>query len=151
VVSANQPVRIGAARLGIEGDVVDRVSSEYGEFDPTDLLPGGGPRLGELTCDAADLYDRQPAGIGQHDRHLKDDLELVPDRIGREILKRFGAVARLQDERHAVCRPAECIFQAARLAGEDQRGESAQLIFDRRKLGRVGPLRLLPGGSRSPR
>src|SRR5256886_10633443 len=54
--------------------------------------------LGELAGDPPHLDHRQPGGIGQDDRHLEDDLELVADRVGGEVVEGLGTLARLQDE-----------------------------------------------------
>ena len=64
-----------------------------------------------------------PGAVGEHDRHLQDDLQLVPDAVGREVVERLGAVAGLEQEglpgRHFGQRLAQC----PGLAGEHERGQ----------------------------
>ena len=95
------PLRIGHARLGGEGDVVDDVAAIARQLDAVDLLGRRRARLGELPGDAADLHHRQRAGIGQHHRHLQEHAEEVADVVGAVLGKALGAVAALQQERLA--------------------------------------------------
>ena len=73
-----------------------------GQLDAVDGLGGGRAGLGELAGDAPDLHDGHAGRVGEHDRHLQDDLELVADGVGREGVERLGAVAGLEQERLAV-------------------------------------------------
>ena len=63
--------------------------------------------LGELAGDAADLHRGHARRVGEHDGHLEDDLQLVPDGVGAEGVERLGAVAGLEQERLAVGHRAE--------------------------------------------
>ena len=112
---------------------------------PSRCLGGRGARLGELSGDAADLHRGDAAAVGEHDRHLQDDLELVADRVGRERVERLGAVARLEHEAASLADRGERVGEAARLAGEDQRRHRAQLGEGGIELEGVGPLGLLRG------
>ena len=78
--------------------------------------------LGELAGDAPDLHDRHAQRVRQHDRHLQDDAQLLPDVVGRELLEALGAVAGLEQERVAGGDLGERRLQRAGLAGEHQRG-----------------------------
>jgi len=82
VVRGDEPLGIGAARLGIEGLVVDHVAPERVESYATDLLGVRGPRLRELSGDAADLDHGHAGRVRESDGHLQDDLQLVADRVG---------------------------------------------------------------------
>jgi hypothetical protein len=86
-----------ACRLG-GGVVVDHVAAEARKGAPVDDLGGRGAGLGELPGDTAQLDHREAGAVGQDHGHLQDDLELVSDAVGREIVKGLGAVARLQQE-----------------------------------------------------
>ena len=69
-----------------------------GQVDVADALGRARAGLGELAGDAADLHDRHAHRVGQHDRHLQDDAQLLPDVVGGELLEALGAVAGLEQE-----------------------------------------------------
>src|SRR2546430_15773352 len=83
--------------------------------------------LGELAGDPPHLDHRQPGGIGQDDRHLEDDLELVADRVGGEVVEGLGTLARLQDEGLTPGHHAEGLLESPGLPGEDERRLVAEL------------------------
>ena len=83
--------------------------------------------LGELAGDPSDLHDRDPAGVGEHDRHLEDDFEPVADRVGR-ALERLGAVAGLEEKGFAAADAGQLLGEVASLAGEHERGLVAELL-----------------------
>ena len=150
MVGGEQSLGVRAA-LGLgEPDVIDDLAEERGQLHIALGLDGGGPRLGELAGDAADLHDRQAARIGEHDRHLEDHAELVADRVGRAV-EGLRAVARLQEERLARGDLAEGLGERPRFAGEHE-GRHLTEQFERLiELARIGPGRLVLDGQVSPR
>ena len=62
-----------------------------------------------------------PERVGEHDRHLEDDLQPVADAVGGEGVEGLGAVAGLEQEGPAVGDLAEGGGEVAGLAGEHQR------------------------------
>ncbi len=122
--------RVGRARLGGEGDVVDDVAAIARQLDAVDLLGRRGTRLGELAGDAADLHHRHRAGIGQNHRHLQQHAEEVADIVGAVLGKALGAVAALQQEGLAGSNPAERLLQVSRLARKHQRRKRGKLRLD---------------------
>ena len=101
VVRLDEPVGVRHPSGDVEAGAVDDVAAERGEIDITDALCRAGPGLGELAGDPTDLHDRDPHRVRQHDGHLEDDAQLLPDVVGRELLERLGAVAGLEQERTA--------------------------------------------------
>ena len=91
-----------------------------------------------------------PGRVGQHHRHLQDDLELVPDGVGAELGEGLGAVAGLEEEGLAVGHLGEVPGQLAGLAGEDQRRQRGQPGLGPLERVGVGPLRLLGRGELPP-
>ena len=131
--------------------VVDDVPPEHGKLDPADVFGLGRARLGELPGDPAHLDDWDPRAVGEYDRHLQDDLELVADRVGREVVEGLGAVARLEQKGLSGRDLGQSPGEPAGLAGEHERrllGELGQgvVVGDR-----IGPGRLLSGRARPPR
>ena len=108
--------------------------------------------LGELSGDAADLHDRDTRAVGEHDRHLQDDLQLVADRVGGEVVEGLRAVAGLEHECPAGGDLAERAGQAARLR---RRTRAAGALRARARTSRVRggirPWRLLGSGACVPR
>ncbi len=150
VVAAQQTPRIGTARGGLEREVVDHVAPEARELDLAAGLERRGPGLGELAGDAAELHGRDPGAVGQHDGHLQDDLELVADAVGRERVERLRAVAGLEQERLALGDVPQRLGQRARLAGEHERREPAELGEHGLEAAVGRPVRLLHDRARPP-
>jgi hypothetical protein len=150
LVGSHQSLGIGPARLGFEGLVVDHVAAKRLQLQVTHPFGVGRARLGELPCDATHLDDGHARGIGQGDRHLQDDLELVPDRVGRELGERLGAVTGLQQEGVAVGDVRQLRGEVARLAGEDEGRQGGQPRLGLLQCIRVGPLGLLGGRELPP-
>ena len=98
VVGLHQALGVGHPGGGGGRRVVHDVAAEAGQVDVADALGGRRPGLGELAGDAAHLHHGDAEGVGEHDRHLQDDLELLPDVDGRERLEALGAVAGLEQE-----------------------------------------------------
>ena len=150
VVRLDEALRIGDAgflgRRGIVGDV----AAEGGQHPVADGLGGRGPGFGELAGDAAQLDDRNAGAVGEDDRHLEDDLELVPDGVGGEGVEGLGAVARLQQERAPLSDVAQRGRQPAGLACKHQRGQGGQALQDVVEAALVRPLRLLARGAGAP-
>ena len=134
---------IGDAGLGGELGAVDDIAAVGGQGDAVDGLVVGATGLGELAGHAAEFHHRHGGAEGEHDRHLEEDAEGVADDVGGEILVALGAVAALQDDGAAFGDLGEGGFQAAGLAGEDQRRIGAQLLLHGGQLVRVGVGRLL--------
>ena len=120
LVGRHQALGIGAAGLGLEGLVVDHVAAEGRQLQVADPLGGRRARLGELPGDAADLDHGHAGGVGQRHRHLQNDLELVPDGVGRELGEGLGAVAGLEQEGLAVGHLGQLRCEVTGLAGEDE-------------------------------
>src|SRR6185437_6149700 len=129
-IGLDLPARVGHARLGREGGVVDDVAAIAWQLDAVALLDRRGARLGELAGDAADLHHRQRGRISEHDRHLQEHAEEVADVVGAVLGEALGAVAALQQESLAVGNAGELLFQAASLAGENQRRKGRELLLD---------------------
>ena len=108
-------------------------------------LEVAGARLGELAGDAADLHHRHTERVGEHDRHLQDDAQLLTDVDGAELFEALRAVAGLQQERVAGGHLGQRVLQRAGLAGEDQRGIGGDLLQRTVEIALVGPLGLLLG------
>ena len=98
-----------------------------GSSTPSRCLDRRRAGLGELARDPADLQRRYAGAVGEHDRHLEDDLELVADAVGREVGERLRAVAGVQQEAVAFGDARERAAQRARLAREHERRQRAEL------------------------
>ncbi len=118
------------------------MAPEHGQLDVADALGRRRAGLGELPGDAAHLHDRDARAVGEHDRHLQDDLQLVPDRVGREVVEGLGAVAGLEQEGLAGGDLAQGPGEPARLAGEHERRQLGELGEDVLVGVRIGPGRL---------
>ncbi len=81
----------------------------------------GRPGFGELAGDSTYLHHRNTSGVGEGYRHLQDDLQLVSDGIGRELRKRFGAVAGLEQEGLTASHVGQLLGHAPGFAGENER------------------------------
>ena len=77
----------GMRAASLEAGAVDDVAAERRQLDVADALGGARAGLGELPGDAADLHDRHAHRVRQHDRHLQDDAQLLPDVVGGELLE----------------------------------------------------------------
>ena len=150
LVGADQAPGVRTARVDVERLVVDHVAAEALELDAVDGLELLGSRLGELARDPPKLHDRHARRVGEHDGHLQDQLQLVADRVGRDVVERLGAVARLQQEGTPLGHRAELLGQGAGLAGEHERREGCQPRLSLLQLVGVRPGRLLCGGLRAP-
>ena len=126
--------------FGREGGVVDDVAAIARQFDAVALLHRRGARLGELTGDAADLHHRRGGGIGEHHRHLQEHAEEVADVVRPMFGEAFRTVAALQQKSLPVGHAGERLFQAARLAGKNQRREGGELFLD---VGQRLPVRIV--------
>ena len=111
---------------GVWSFVVDHVPAKRRELHSAGVLRRRGACLGELTGDAADLDDRKHPAVGQHCRHLQQDLQLVADKRRRELVERLGAVAGLEHERAPGGNLAERVAELPRLACEDERREPSE-------------------------
>ena len=156
LVGRHEPLRVRQARLGFERLVVDHVAAERGQLGLAHPFHLGRARLGELAGDAAHLHHRHPGRVGEGDGHLQDDLELVPDGVGRVLGEGLGAVAGLEEKGLAVGHLAQLARQVASLAGEHQRRQRGQRGLGLLERIRVGPVRLLgcrelPPGRGAPR
>ena len=125
------------AGLGGEIGAVDDVAAVAGEGFAALGFGVGGAGLGELAGHAAELYDGHGAAEGEDHRHLEEDAKRVPDDVGGEVAEGFGAVAALQDEGVALRGQRQVGFEAAGLAGENQRGEAGEAGFHGGQFRRV--------------
>ena len=145
VVGGQQAAGVGrAGRLG-GCVVVDHVTAEARQGDSVDDLGARRARFGELPGDAAQFHHGHAGAVGQHDGHLENDLELVADAVGGEVVKGLGAVAGLQEEGFARRHLGQGPLQAAGLSGEDERGKGGQRLEGLVEDVLVRPLRLLLG------
>ena len=93
-----------------------------------------------------------PERVGEHDRHLQDDLELVADGVGGEGVERLGAVAGLQQERLARRPPGRARSVRLRASPANTSGGSVpRCLSGGVEGGVVGPVRLLGGRPVAPR
>ena len=151
VVRLDEAVGVGHAGGHVEPGTVDDVPAERREVDVADALRRAGPRLGELPGDAADLDDRHAERVRQHDGHLEDDAQLLPDVVGGELLERLGAVAGLQEEGPPRGDLGQRGLERTRLAGEHQRGIAGDRLQGAMEAVSVGPVGLLEGRQVLPR
>ncbi len=150
LVGRHETRRIGTPRLFVERLVVHHVPTERVELGVADALGGRRTRLGELARDASDLDHRHAGGVGECHRHLQDDLQLVADRIGREVGERLRAVTGLEEERPAVRNVGQLSRQAPGLTGENEWRKCGELCFGLLERVGVRPLRLLCGREPTP-
>ncbi len=150
MVRRDQPGWVRAASLEGRGIVVDDVAAESRELFRRRSFVGRRTRLGELACDAAHLHHLRPGAIGEHDGHLQDDLELVPDAVGGEIVKRLGAVARLKKERLPRRDFGKRLPQCPGLPGENQRWKRGKHLQGLLQRVLVRPFWLLLGWETAP-
>jgi hypothetical protein len=146
VVGLHQPLGVGLPGGRRGRHVVDHVAAEGEEVDAVDPLGGRRPGLGELAGDAPHLQDRNTGRVGEHHRHLQDDLELVADGVGREALERLGAVTRLEQERPSLGHVGQVLGQLPGLAREHQGRQRSQVLERPVERGLVRPRRLLGRG-----
>ncbi len=150
-IGLQHPGRVGGARLDRRLEAVDDVALVAGQFDAPHHLGRRAAGLGELPGHAADLDDGDARGIGQDDSHLQHDAERVADVVGRKLGKAFRAIAALKEERLALARQGQGLFQAPRLTGKDQGGILGQLCLDRGQghgigiIGHLHPWLAAPG------
>ena len=150
VVGRDHALRIRGASLRRGSVVVDHVAPERWDLPVSAGLGRRRPRLGVLTCDPPDLHDRQGGAVGEHSRHLQEDLQLLADVDRRDVVERLGAVARLEEEGSAGGHLGERRTKLARLAGEDERRHGRE--FSAHGLGPLlaRPLGLVERGIRAP-
>ena len=74
--------------------------------------------------------------VGQDDRHLQQDPQLLADRDRRGVVERLGAVTGLEQERAPGGDLGERVAQRARLAREHERRHAAQLLARASRRGR---------------
>lgn len=154
-VGLQHPLRVGAPRLGAEIGPVDDVAAIGGRLLVALPFRLGGAGLGELAREAADLHHRAGGAVGEHDRHLQEDAERVPDVVRVELGEAFRAVAALKQEGAAGRDVGERRLEAPRLAGEDERREVPERPLDRLdrfriRIGRRLADRPRPPGFRGP-
>ena len=151
VVGGDQTAGVRATGLERRGVVVDDVAAEGGEPLAADYLVRRRAGLGELPGDAAHLHHRDAAAVGEDHGHLQDDLELVADAVGGEVVEGLGAVTGLEQEGPALGHLGQGAAQGPGLAGEDERGQGREDLERLLEGVVVRPFRLLLGGPRTPR
>ena len=97
-----------------------------------------------------DLHHRHPGAVGEHDRHLQDDAELVADVVGAEVVEALGAIAGLEQKRPPGRDLGQGGGEVAGLPGEHQRRKAGQLFERLVEGGLIGPGRLLIGRMVAP-
>ncbi len=126
------------------------MTAERRDLDVADLFHVRRAGLGELPSHATDLHGGRADGVGQDDRHLEDDAELLADVVGGELFEALGAVTGLEEERIAGGDLAEVCLERPGLLGEDQRGHLRDGLQRPFECAGVGPVRLLPCDSFLP-
>ena len=150
VVGPDQALRVGRARLGGEGEVVDHVAAVGRQGHALTGLVVAAARLGVLAGHPADLDDRRARAVGQHGRHLQDGLDPVADVVGGRGDERLGAVTPLQDESLAARGLGQAAPQDVALASEHQRRIGRQRPHGVVQGARVRPRGLLGGRKVTP-
>ena len=151
VVRLDESVGVGHAR-GLSGrGVVDDVAAEARQADVTHQLEVARTWLGELAGHPTDLHHRHAQAVGEHDRHLQDDAQLLADVDRGELLEALGTVAGLQQERVAGGHLGERRLQRPGLAGEHEWGIGRDLLQRSVEVALVRPGRLLLRRERLPR
>jgi len=151
VVGTHHAIGVGDPRLGRGLVAVDHVAEEGRELDVADALRGSRARLCELAGDPPHLHKWERRAVDQYHRHLEQDLQLLADRDGREVVEGLDAVARLEEEGTAGADLGERGLEVTRLAGEDERRQRLQLRERDFGLRLVRPLGLVPRGTAAPR
>ena len=143
MVSLEHPLGVVGAGLDRRLLTVHHVTAKRRQLDAVDQFGGRRARLDELAGDAPQLDDRQHGAVGQHGGHLQDDLELLPDADGGEVVEGLRAVAGLEHERAPGGDLGQRLAQQAGLPGEDERRQRAQPCAGGIDSGRVQPLGLM--------
>ena len=115
------------------------------------VLGGRRAGLGELAGDPADLHDGHADRVGEHDRHLQDDLELLPDVDGGEGPRSSRRSRPPGGGRRCRRRPGRATaVQGPGLAGEDERRVGGDLLEGALERRPRRASRLLGGGEVAP-
>ena len=159
-VPLQHPLGIGRARGRRQRVIMDHVAAEDGDLAVRAVLGRRRARLHELPGDAADLQHRQRRAVGQHGRHLEEDLQPLADRdrgiggarVGQPlvVVERLGTVAGLQQEGATRRRAGQRRAHLPGLAGEDERRIRVKLALDLLEPRAVRPLRLVQRLAISP-
>jgi hypothetical protein len=150
VVRLEQPRRIGSPRLGCELEVVHSIAAIGREFNAVSGLGGAGSGLCELPRHPADLHNRDGRCVRQHERHLKQRLDLRPHRVNPRPREGLRAIASLQDERLARGDCSQPLRELVALARKDEGRLFCQFSGDISNARGVWPFRLLGGGKFAP-
>ncbi len=150
VVTVNESARVGSTRLRREVVAVHDVAAVGRQRHIPAGLGVAGARLGELAGHATHLDDRLRCAVGEHDRHLQDRLDAIPDLLGGRAGEGLGAVAALQQECITLRGARESLAQNVDLTGEHQRRQAGDLLGCRTDLVGVRPLGLLLDGKCPP-
>ena len=124
-----------------------------GSVDVADALGRRRAGLGELAGDAADLHDGHAERVGQHDRHLQDDAQLLADVVGGERprssrrSRRPGAGTRCRRRRG----PSAGLQRRGPRRRTPAAGSRRSCFSARRARACVGPVGLLRGRTVAPR
>jgi hypothetical protein len=121
VVRLDETLRVRHARGSIKADAVDVVTPIDGKGDAALCLEVRRTWFGELPGHPPDLDDRHRRTVGEHHRHLQDELERVSDRVDVKLSKGLGAIAALKKERFTLCYRCKLLPEASCLTGEDER------------------------------
>ena len=129
-VSAQHFFRVRDAGLGRERQLVDDVAAVAGKLHAVYNFCRGRTRLGKLARHPPQLDHRHLGTVGQHDRHLQHHFESVADHVAAELLKTFGAIAPLKQERLTSAGCGKMLFQTARFACKNQQWIPGQFSLD---------------------
>jgi hypothetical protein len=156
LVAAQQPFRVRPSRLRVEFDAVDQLTPIRGERDAVAGLGVRRSRFGILPGEAPDANDLALEPIGQHQRHLQQNLELVGDDIGPALVEPLGAGATLEQKALPDGRLSELLFEALDLPRGHQGRQLPQSIHRPVQsrlivIGRLLEHRPFEPRSRSPR
>ena len=107
--------------------------------------------LGELAGDAADLHHGHARRVGEHHRHLEDDPQLLPDRVGAKVPKDSAQSPAWSRNALPVGNVGQVARQVAGLTGEDQRRPLGERLRRPSNSASSGHSGCCSGGSVAPR
>ncbi len=142
-VAAEQERRVGRAVRRREALAIDEVASVARQRDAADRLGGRGARLRVLPGDPPHEDRLATAGLGEHEPHAKEDLELRGNERRAAVGEAFGAVAALQEEAASLRRLGQLPPQPLDLEARDDGRQFRELREAPPRRGGVGILRLV--------
>ncbi len=116
---ADQPLRIGTARLGRERRIIDDITTISWQGNTITRFRVGRARLGILTGKSADAYDWQLQSVDEYQAHLQHDLEPVRDQRRATVIEALRTIAALQQEAPPLRSLGEHLLQRVDLPRSD--------------------------------